>query len=143
MSTNIEEEVVRIDASATLQDDKTVLQLLSRSIEHTESGVVDLFRVVVREDLSTISTHAPLYERLLHSALSLRVLILCTTGGRPATQAVDGGAIPDAILNAGDSSKATTFRVKSLVLAAPLADTTLADGEVVSMVRGTITIVRV
>jgi hypothetical protein len=49
---------------------------------------------------------------------------------------VDDGA-------AGDSSKATAFRVKSLVLAAPLADTTLADGEVVSMVRGTITIVRV
>lgn len=48
----------------------------------------------------------------------------------------------NAILNAGDSSKATTFRVKSLVLSAPLADTTLADGEVVSMVRGTITIVR-
>lgn len=49
----------------------------------------------------------------------------------------------NAILNAGDSSKATAFRVKSLVLAAPLADTTPADGEVVSMVRGTITIVRV
>lgn len=49
----------------------------------------------------------------------------------------------NAILNAGDSTKATAFRVKSLVLSAPVADTTLADGEVVSMVRGTITIVRV
>jgi Fe-S cluster assembly iron-binding protein IscA len=49
----------------------------------------------------------------------------------------------NAILNAGDSGKATAFRVKSLVLSAPLADTVLSDGEVVSMVRGTITIVRV
>lgn len=49
----------------------------------------------------------------------------------------------NAILNAGDSSKATAFRVKTLVLSLPSADTTLADGEVVSMARGTITIVRV
>jgi hypothetical protein len=49
----------------------------------------------------------------------------------------------NAILNAGDSANATAFRVKSLVLSLPTADTTLNDGEVASMVRGTITIARV
>lgn len=49
----------------------------------------------------------------------------------------------NAILNAGDSANATAFRVKSLTLTLPVADTVLANGQVVSMVRGTITIVRV
>lgn len=102
MSSNIEEEVVRIDASAEIEDNQTVLQLLSKSVEHTESGVINVFRVLVREDLTTISQHSELYEKLLHSALSLRVLLLCTTGGKPATQAMENGSIPDVILNAGD-----------------------------------------
>lgn len=51
MTSNIEEEVVRIDARTILSSDETVLQLLSRSVDHTESGVVDVFRVLVREDL--------------------------------------------------------------------------------------------
>jgi len=102
MTSNIEEEVVRIDARASIGSDETVLQLLSRSVEHTESGVVDVFRVLVREDLSLIGDHAPLYERLLHSALSLRILLFCTTDGRPATSAMENVAVPDAIINAGD-----------------------------------------
>jgi len=102
MTSNIEEEVVRIDARTSLGGDETVLQLLSRSVEHTESGVVDVFRVLVREDLTLIGDHAPLYERLLHSALSLRILLFCTTDGRPATSAMENVVVPDAIINAGD-----------------------------------------
>jgi hypothetical protein len=102
MSSNIEEEVVRIDATASLVDNQTVLQLLSQSVEHTESGVVDVFRVLVREDLSSLGDHTPLYERLLHSALSLRILLLCTSGGRPATQAMEDVVVPDVIHQAGD-----------------------------------------
>lgn len=48
----------------------------------------------------------------------------------------------DAILDAGNASNATAFRLRSLVLSAPVADTVLADGEVASLVLGTITIVR-
>lgn len=102
MPSNIEEEVVRIDARTILSSDETVLQLLSRSVDHTESGVVDVFRVLVREDLSMIGDHAPLYERLLHSALSLRILLFCSTGGKPATSAMENVVVPDAIINAGD-----------------------------------------
>ena len=102
MIANIEDEVVRIDACSAFDDSQTLLQLLSSAVKHTESGVVDVFRVLVREELSMIGQHAALYERLLHSALSLKVLVLCTTGGKPATQAMDGVVVPDAILNAGD-----------------------------------------
>ena len=102
MIANIEDEVVRIDASLDFNEDQTLLQLLSAAVTHTESGVVDVFRVLVREELSMIGQHTALYERLLHSALSLKVLVLCTTGGKPATQAMDGVVIPDAILNSGD-----------------------------------------
>jgi hypothetical protein len=48
----------------------------------------------------------------------------------------------DAILDAGNAGNSTAFRVKSLVLTLPSADTTLADGEVAAMVLGTITIAR-
>ena len=102
MISNIEDEVVRIDASSDFNESQTLLQLLSASVKHTESGVVDVFRVLVLEELSMIGQHAALYERLLHSALSLKVLVLCTTGGKPATQAMNGVVIPDAIVNAGD-----------------------------------------
>lgn len=102
MSANIEEEVVRIDARVQFGDDQTVLQLLSKSVEHTESGVVDVFRVLVREELSTLAEHAALYERLLHSALSLRLLLLCTTNGKPATETMENVVVPDAIHQAGD-----------------------------------------
>jgi hypothetical protein len=102
MTSNIEEEVVRIDARTPFNGDETVLQVLSRTVEHTESGVVDVFRVLVREDLSTIGQHAQTYERLLHSALSLKILLLCTTGGKPAIQALHDVVVPDVILGAGD-----------------------------------------
>ena len=102
MTANIEEEVVRIDARLQFGDGQTVLQMLSQRVEHTESGVVDVFRLLVREDLSTIGQHAELYERLLHSALSLRILLLCTTGGKPAMHAMQDVVVPDVILSAGD-----------------------------------------
>lgn len=102
MTANIEEEVVRIDARLQFAEGQTVIQMLSQKIEHTESGVVDVFRVLVKEDLSTIGQHAELYERLLHSALSLRLLLLCTTNGKPAMQAMQDVVVPDAILGAGD-----------------------------------------
>ena len=102
MKANIEEEVVYINASESIDDSLTLLQLLSQSVEHTESGVVNVFRVLVKEELATIALHSALYEKLLHSALSLRVLLLCTTGGRTAIQAMENVVVPDAILNAGD-----------------------------------------
>lgn len=102
MSSNIEEEVVRIDARTFLETNQTVLQVLSKSVEHTESGVVDVFRVLVKEDLARLGDHASLYELLLHSALSLQILLLCTSGGKPATQAMEGVVIPDVIHQAGD-----------------------------------------
>lgn len=102
MKANIEEEVVCITASESNDESETLLQLLSKSVKHTESGVVNVFRVLVKEDLATIGHHSALYEKLLHSALSLRVLLLCTTGGRTALQAMENVIVPDAILNAGD-----------------------------------------
>ena len=48
MTANIEEEVVRIDARLQFGDGQTVLQMLSQRVEHTESGVVDVFRLLVR-----------------------------------------------------------------------------------------------
>lgn len=48
----------------------------------------------------------------------------------------------DAILDAGNTGKPTAFRLKSLVLSLPTTDTTLADGEVVALVLGTLSIVR-
>ena len=50
MIANIEDEVVRIDASSDFNVDQTLLQLLSAAVTHTESGVVDVFRVLVREE---------------------------------------------------------------------------------------------
>ena len=76
MSMNIEEEVVRINANDAIDESQTVLQLLSKSVQHTESGVIDVFRVLVCEDLSMIGSHAALYERLLHSALSRRFAVM-------------------------------------------------------------------
>ena len=102
MSMNIEEEVVRINANDAIDESQTVLQLLSKSVQHTESGVIDVFRVLVCEDLSMIGSHAALYERLLHSALSLDVLLLCTTSGKPAFRAMEDVVIPDVIINNGD-----------------------------------------
>ncbi|NDA81056.1 MAG: hypothetical protein EBX92_08080, partial [Actinobacteria bacterium] len=81
---------------------RTVLQLLSASVQHTESGVVNVFRILVREDLGSIGEHAALYEKLLHSALSLKILLLCTTGAKPATNAMENVVVPDAIIGAGD-----------------------------------------
>ena len=52
MIANIEDEVVRIDAGSDFNESQTLLQLLSASVKHTESGVVDVFRVLVREELS-------------------------------------------------------------------------------------------
>lgn len=49
----------------------------------------------------------------------------------------------DALLDAGNAGLATAFKLRSLVLTAPLADTVLADGEVAALVLGTMTIVRV
>jgi hypothetical protein len=79
-----------------------LIHLLSSSVEFTDSGVVDVFRILVREDLSSIGQHAPLYERLLHSALSLRVIILCQTGRRPLVEATKDVSLPDAVVNAAD-----------------------------------------
>jgi len=102
MITNIEEEVVVIDASLPLVANQTLVQMLSANISHTDSGVVDVFRVIVHENLSTIANHIELYERLLQSALAIRVLIRCTTGLRPAMEAMQGIVLPDIIMNAGD-----------------------------------------
>jgi hypothetical protein len=102
MSANIEEEVVRLTASEAVNDGRPVLQMLSTAVDHTESGVIDVFRILIREDLSTIGQHQQLYEKLLHSALSLRILLLCTTGGKPATRAMESVSVPDSILGAGD-----------------------------------------
>lgn len=101
MSSHIEEEVIRLDATDSLTDQRTLLQILADSVEHTDSGVVDVFRILVREDLSKLSEHEKFYERLLHSALSLRLILLCTTGGAPATQALANVQIPESLLNAG------------------------------------------
>jgi hypothetical protein len=49
----------------------------------------------------------------------------------------------DALLDAGNAGLSTAFKLKSLVLSSPIADTVLADGEVAALVLGTITIVRV
>lgn len=48
----------------------------------------------------------------------------------------------DAITDVGNPGLATSFKLKSLVLTQPLADTVLSDGEVAALVLGTITIVR-
>lgn len=48
----------------------------------------------------------------------------------------------DAILDVGNASNATAFRLKTLVLSTPSIDTVLADGEVASLVLGTLTILR-
>jgi len=48
----------------------------------------------------------------------------------------------DAILDAGNAGKPTAFRLRSLALSLPTTDTVLADGEVVALVLGTLSIVR-
>lgn len=57
--------------------------------------------------------------------------------------ALDAGR--DAILDAGNAGKATAFRIKEpgLVLTLPAAYAALADGEVASLVLGTMTITRI
>ena len=102
MTSFIEEEVIRLDATDSFSDQHTLLQILANSVEHTNSGVVDVFRILVREDLSKLATHTSFYERLLHSALSLRLILLCTTGGTPATEALAHVHIPEPLLNAGN-----------------------------------------
>ena len=109
MSINIEEEVIFIDALRPLVENQTLVQMLAANIEHTDSGVVNVFRVVVTENLADLNSHAALYERLLHSALSIRVIIRCVTGNRPAMQAMESGVIPESIQNAGD-------RVRMLII---------------------------
>lgn len=109
MSINIEEEVIFIDALGPLVENQTLVQMLASNIHHTDSGVVNVFRVVVTENLADLNSHAALYERLLHSALSIRVIIRCVTGNRPAMQAMESGVIPESILNAGD-------RVRMLII---------------------------
>ena len=109
MSVNIEEEVVFIDALGPFVENQTLVQMLASNIDHTDSGVVNVFRVVVTENLADLNSHAALYERLLHSALSIRVIIRCVTGNRPAMQAMESGVIPESILNAGD-------RVRMLII---------------------------
>lgn len=72
------------------------------------------------------------------------VQVELTAAGR-ALQIGEGPTLDygkNAILNAGDSSKTTAFRVVSLVLTNPLANTVLSAGQVASLVLGTFTIVR-
>jgi hypothetical protein len=102
MSANIEEKVVRIDASTMSRSMEPLIHLLSDAVEFTDSGVVDVFRILVRDDLASIGRHAEFYERLLHSALSLRVIVLCETGRKPLIEATKDMALPDAIINAPD-----------------------------------------
>jgi hypothetical protein len=73
------------------------------------------------------------------------VQVELTNAGR-ALQIGEGPTLDygrNAILNAGDSSKPTAFRVVSLVLSSPAADTVLAAGQVAALVLGTLTINRV
>ena len=109
MSINIEEEVVFINALGPFVENQTLVQMLAANIEHTDSGVVNVFRVVVTENLADLNSHGALYERLLHSALSIRVIIRCVTGNRPAMNAMESVVIPESILNAGD-------RVRMLII---------------------------
>lgn len=48
----------------------------------------------------------------------------------------------DAITDVGNVGMSTAFKLKSLVLTTPAADTVLADGEVAALILGTIAIVR-
>jgi len=108
MTAVIEEEVVVLDAAAEAASSRAVLRMLSSAVDQTDSGVVDVFRVLVRDDLTKIGGHGEFYERLMHSALNLKVLIRCTTGSRSVMELSDV-RLPSAIVNNPD-------RVRLLVL---------------------------
>ena len=79
-----------------------------------------------------------------NSAILAQAQVELTTAGR-ALQVGEGPTLDygkDAILDAGNAGKPTAFRVVSLVLTNPLANTVLVPGEVAALTLGTLSIVR-
>ncbi len=116
---------------------QTYTEWLGLTVEVENSTLV----TVTYDGTLTISTKG---VSATDAAIQAQAQVELTTAGR-ILQVGEGPTLDygrDAILDAGNSDKATAFRLKSLVLTAPLIDTVLADGEVAALVLGTLNIVR-
>ena len=91
----IEEDVALLDLRGQEALGGSVRDYLSEAIVHTNSGVVDMFRVLVCDDFDKLGQHEALYKELLENALTLRVIVLVSTNGMSIAKASESARIPD------------------------------------------------
>lgn len=91
----IEEDVALLDLRGQEGLKGSVLDYLSDAIVHTNSGVVDMFRVLVCDEFDKLEQHEALYRELLESALTLRVIVLVSTNGKSVAKAVEEVQLPE------------------------------------------------
>ena len=91
----IEEDVAFLDLRGQEELDGSVRDYLAKAIVHTNSGVVDMFRVLVCDEFDKLSQHEPLYRELLENALTLRVIVLVSTNGLSLSKATETAKIPE------------------------------------------------
>lgn len=91
----VEEAVAVVDATRWATHRVPVLELIDQSIEHNSSGVADVFSLVVHESVETLSENGSLYEELLQSALSVRLVVLLSTEGKQTISVDSKVEFPD------------------------------------------------
>ena len=95
LSPIIEEDVALLDLRGQGSLGGSVLEYLSDAIVHTNSGVVDMFRVLVCDDFDNLVQHQDLYRELLESALTLKVIVLVSTNGKSIAKAAETVQVPE------------------------------------------------
>ena len=91
----IEEDVALLDLRGQEGLNGSVLEYLSEAIVHTNSGVVDMFRVLVCDEFEKLGQHEALYKELLQSALTLRVIVLVSTNGKSVAKVTQDIQLPE------------------------------------------------
>lgn len=105
----VEEAIALVDLRGTRTDETSVLSLLTESVTATNSGIADLFKVLVCDDLESIPGNEHIYRALLENALALKVIVVATTNGKSFSHLATEVTLPEIFL-------AHTTRTRILVV---------------------------
>lgn len=78
----VEEGIAIVDLRGRKEQGKSVLSLLRESVVATSSGVVDIFKVLVCDDLEAMHENERTYRDLLESALTLKLVVIVSSNGK-------------------------------------------------------------
>ncbi len=103
LSPIIEEDVTLLDLRVRGSLEGPVLKYLREAIVHTNSGVVDMFKVLVCDNFENLVQHQGWYQKLLEDPLTLKVIVLATTNGESIAKAMKAVQIPEVLRSNSES----------------------------------------